>query len=304
MNFETELLQAMVKALPDPVFVITESGYYLETAGGGDSSYYHDGSDLKGMALHEVLPKDKADWFLEQIKETLKRGGLRTVQYSLAGSDVKGLDTRPGPDGDIRFEGRVQPLPLTLWGERAVVWVARNITHQYELEMKLQKLSETDPLTGIFNRRKFLEQLDQCFRKYKRYNRPAALVIFDIDHFKRINDNFGHSVGDDVLCRLTRDCAVKLRAVDSLYRIGGEEFAVILPETEAKDACRQAERLRQIAEQLKIGPGETAGTISISAGVSDLLDMDVSIEDVMRRADAALYEAKGKGRNRVMPSCQ
>jgi len=304
MDFEIELLQAMMKALPDPVFVITERGYYLEIAGGRDPSYYHDGSDLKGMTLHQVLPEDKADWFLGQIRQTLEQGGLRTVQYSLAGSDVKVLDAQPGPDGDIRFEGRIQPLPLTLWGERAVVWAARNITHQYELETKLQELSETDPLTGIFNRRKFLEQLGQCFRKYKRYNRPASLVIFDIDHFKRINDAFGHSVGDDVLCRLTRECAAKLREVDSLYRIGGEEFAVILPETETEDACRQAERLRRISEQLKVGSEQTAAEISISAGVSELLETDVSIEDVMRRADAVLYEAKGKGRNRVMPSCQ
>lgn len=182
MDFEIELLRSMVKALPDPVFVITESGYYLEIAGGRDPSYYHDGSYLKGMSLHEVLPKDKADWFLWQIRETLKQGGMRTVKYSLTGNDVKGLDTSEGPGGDIRFEGRVQALPLSLWGERAVVWVARNITHQYELEMKLQHLSETDSLTGIFNRRKFLEQLDECFQKYKRYNRPTALVIFDIDY--------------------------------------------------------------------------------------------------------------------------
>ena len=303
MDFEIELLRAMVKALPDPVFVITESGYYLEIAGCRDPSYYHDGSYLKGMSLHEVLPEGKADWFLQQIRETLKQGGLRTVKYSLAGNDVRGLDTSRGPGGDIRFEGRVQPLPLTLWGERAVVWAARNITHQYELEMKLQQLSETDSLTGIFNRRKFLEQLDKCFQKYKRYNRPAALVIFDIDYFKQINDDFGHSVGDDVLCRLTRDCASQLREVDSLYRIGGEEFAVILPETDAKDGCKQAERMRQVSEQLKVESGGTAGKVSISAGVSELIDMDVSIEDVMRRADAALYEAKSEGRNRVAVSC-
>ncbi|MCF8094499.1 MAG: GGDEF domain-containing protein [Desulfobacteraceae bacterium] len=169
--------------------------------------------------------------------------------------------------------------------------------------MKLQQLSETDSLTGIFNRRKFIEQLDKRFQKYKRYNRPTALVIFDIDYFKQINDDFGHSVGDDVLCRLTRDCASQLREVDSLYRIGGEEFAVILPETDAKDGCRQAERMRQVSEQLRVDPGGAAGKVSISAGVSELIDMDVSIEDVMRQADTALYEAKGEGRNRVVVSC-
>lgn len=300
MDFENQLLRAMVRALPDPVFVITESGQYMEMAGGKDPAYYHDGSFLKGLSLHDVLPEDKAGWFLEQIKKTLERGRLQTVKYSLAGNDVKGLETAPGPDGVIRFEGRIQPLPMTLWGERAVVWAARNITHQYELETRLQQLSETDSLTGIFNRRKFLDQLGRRFREFKRYARPAALVIFDIDYFKRINDGFGHSTGDEVLCRLTGNCSAQLRQADSLYRIGGEEFAVLLPETDAEDACRQAERLRKVSEQLEVQSGKGAAKITISVGVSEFLGMDASIEDLMKRADAALYEAKRNGRNCVM----
>lgn len=300
MDSEIELLRAMVKALPDPVFVITESGQYLQIAGGKDPAYYHDGCDLKGLSLHEVMPEDKADWFLEQIRETLEQNRLQTVQYALSQNDVKGLEEAPGPDGNIHFEGRVQPLPITLRGERAVVWAARNISSQHKLEMKLQQLSETDPLTGIFNRRKFLEQLDRCFRKFKRYNRPTALIIFDIDHFKRINDSFGHSTGDKVLCRLTKDCAQQLRQVDSLYRIGGEEFAVLLPETNAENACQQAERLRQVSEQLRIDLRQSVGEISISVGVSEFANTDTSIENVMKRADARLYEAKRNGRNRVV----
>ncbi|MFO7860081.1 MAG: GGDEF domain-containing protein [Desulfosalsimonas sp.] len=154
MYFEIELLRAMIKALPDPVFVITESGHYLEIAGGKDPAYYHDG--------------------------------------------------------------------------------------------------------------------------------------------------FGHSAGDKVLCRLTKDCAKQLRQADSLYRIGGEEFAVLLPETNAENACQQAERLRQVSEQLRIDLRQSAGQISISVGVSEFADADTSIEDVMKRADARLYEAKRNGRNRVV----
>jgi diguanylate cyclase (GGDEF)-like protein len=300
MDSEIELLPAMLKALPDPVFVITESGLYLAITGGKDPAYYHDGGDLKGLSLHGVMPKDKANWFLEQIQETLAQNRLRTVQYTLSQKDLKGLEEAPGPGGDIHFEGRVQPLPITLGGERAVVWAARNITSQHELEIKLQRLSETDALTGIFNRRKFLEQLDKCFRKFKRYNRPTALITFDIDHFKRINDTFGHSTGDKVLCRLTRNCAAQLRQVDCLYRIGGEEFAVLLPETNAENACQQAERLRQVSEQLRIEARDSAVKITISVGVSEFADTGTSIEDVLKRADACLYEAKRNGRNRVV----
>jgi len=303
VDFETELLQAMVKALPDPIFIISESGYYLEIAGGRDTAYYHDGSYLKGMSLYDALPKNKADWFLEQIRGTLKQDAQRTVKYSLSGAEVKGLEAAPGPEGDIYFDARIQPLPLTIRGERAVIWTARNITAQYELEMKLQKLSETDSLTGIFNRLKFLEQLDKYFGKFKRYGRPMALVTFDIDHFKRFNDNFGHSVGDHVLCQLVGHCAAKLREVDSLYRIGGEEFAILLPETKAKEASWQGERLRKVSEQMGALPEGSAEKVTISVGVSEFTTTDVSIENVMKRADAALYDAKRKGRNRVIVSC-
>ncbi|MBS0014707.1 MAG: GGDEF domain-containing protein, partial [Desulfobacterales bacterium] len=246
------------------------------------------------------MPKDKANWFLEQIRETLEQNRLRTVQYTLSANEVKGLEKAPGPDGDIHFEGRIQPLPITLCGERAVVWSARNISSQHELEMKLQRLSETDALTGIFNRRKFLEQLDMCFRKCKRYNRPTALIIFDVDHFKQINDEFGHSAGDEVLCRLTKNCAAQLRQTDSLYRIGGEEFAVVLPETNAENAYQQAERLRQISEQLRMESRGSANKITISVGISEIAGTDASIEDVMKRADACLYKAKENGRNCVV----
>ncbi len=142
MDFETELLQAMVKALPDPVFIITESGYYLEIAGGRDTSSYHDGSYLKGMSLYDVLPKDKADWFLEQIRETLKQDVLRTVKYSLSGTEVKGLEAAPGPEGNIYFDARIQPLPLTIRGERAVIWTARNITEGKQAEKQLGESEE------------------------------------------------------------------------------------------------------------------------------------------------------------------
>lgn len=97
---------------------------------------------------------------MEQILKTLSQKSLRIIKYTLSGDEVKGLDPHAGPDGQIRFEGRIQSLPFTFGSERAVVWVARNITREYENEKKLQKLSETDELTKALNRRKFLEMID------------------------------------------------------------------------------------------------------------------------------------------------
>lgn len=302
MDFEVEVLRTIMITLPDPVFILTESGQYVEIAGGIDTAFYHDGKFLKGESIYDVLAREKADWFLEQIHMTLQQNRLRTVYYSLAGNEVKGLDIEAGPEGDIRFEGRIQSLPLTFEGERAVVWAARNITSQYEYEVKLQELSETDVLTGIFNRRKFLEMLDERFREFKRYECSTGLVIFDIDNFKRVNDAFGHRMGDEVLYQLTSHCYSQLRTVDKLCRIGGEEFAIVLPYTNVKEAYQIAERLRHASEQLDIVLGSSVVNVTISLGFSEFINTDISIEDVIHRADTALYKAKEKGRNQLVCS--
>ena len=300
MDFESSLLQSIILALPDPVFVLSERGQYIEVIGGQDSTFYHDGKFLKGKFLCDVLPKKKAEWFLEQILKTLSLNRLRIVKYTLARDDVKGLELEHGPDGHLRFEGRIQPLPSLFETERAVVWVARNITKEYENEMKLRKLSETDELTGVFNRRKFFDDLGARFREFKRYGSSTALISYDLDYFKNVNDTFGHNVGDNALRQITSLCVSQLRDVDTLYRMGGEEFAVILPHTNGEDAYQIAERIRQTIEQFEIITEKGKLRVTISIGVSEFDCTDTNFEDLMIRADTALYEAKERGRNCAM----
>ena len=196
--FDPEQLRAVLSALPDPLFVLTENGRYVAMLGGGDERYYHDGSGLVGKNLREVLPPDKAEWVLKQIAQVLKEGNISTVEYGLSGAEVEGLDEAQGPSGVLWFEGRMKPLPFLVEGERAVVWVARNITRSHDLEEKLRRLSEIDELTGALNRRKMIEELDARFAEFRRYGLPTALLIFDVDHFKKVNDRFGHIAGDQI----------------------------------------------------------------------------------------------------------
>ncbi|MDX1795128.1 MAG: diguanylate cyclase [Hydrogenovibrio sp.] len=300
MGLETELLQDIVTALPDPVFILTESGRYLDIFGGHNPEYYHDGSPLVGLSLFDVMPEEKARWFLNEIRLTLAQNQLRTVEYGLSAEDVDGLDTDTGPRGEIWFEGRIQPLSQPYKGEKAVVWVARNITRRYQLEAELRRISETDALTGIYNRRKFLLQLEERFNEFKRYPQSIAMIMFDIDFFKSVNDRFGHKVGDEVLCYLGQTCLTQLREVDHLYRIGGEEFAILLPNTDLDAATGVAERLRQTIADCIIPHQKGELNITISLGISTLLDPDTSIEEVIQRTDDALYKAKDKGRNSVV----
>lgn len=299
MNLTLEKLLAVVTALPDPVFILTESGHYAGIFGGGDPNYYHDGSGLVGSSLYDVLPRDKADWFMEQVEKSLREQRLCTVEYGLAGSDVEGLDTDRGPSGEIWFEGRIQPLPFQIEGERAVVWTARNITQRYQLEGQLRRMSEMDELTGTYNRRKLLEELEEKFREFRRYAYPTALLMIDIDHFKRVNDRYGHVAGDEVLRATARVCMAQLRDVDLLSRFGGEEFVVLLPHTGIEAALGTAERLRKAVEQNIVKQSGSDISVNITIGVSVMKDSDPGFESVIKRIDDALYEAKRAGRNRV-----
>jgi diguanylate cyclase (GGDEF)-like protein len=294
MNLAPDSLRELVDALPDPVFVITESGRYAAVFGGTDQNYYHDGRHLVGKSLYDVLPEEKALGFLAQIKESLTRNCLITMEYGLAGEDVAGIDDTRGPDGQIWFDGRIFPLSTPWEEERAVLWVARNITERYILEEKLRRSSDTDPLTGIYNRRRFVAELRERFSEFKRYATPTALILFDIDFFKRINDTYGHQCGDEMLCRLCDMCKQYLRNTDIFARFGGEEFIVLLPSTSLAQALKLAERLRVKTMECKCGPG-----LSISLGVSCFEKRDSSEDAVISRADEAMYRAKNNGRNRV-----
>jgi diguanylate cyclase (GGDEF)-like protein len=165
---------------------------------------------------------------------------------------------------------------------------------------ELERLATTDGMTGIYNRRHFLTLADSEWARARRYGRPVSFLMIDIDSFKLINDNFGHQVGDEMivhLASLARDCK---RECDVLARIGGEEFALLLPETELPQAQIIAERLRSevAANPLVVASRSIPATISIGVATSAAVLTDIS--DLMKAADQALYDAKRDGRNRVI----
>ncbi|MCP4747154.1 MAG: diguanylate cyclase [Desulfobacteraceae bacterium] len=165
---------------------------------------------------------------------------------------------------------------------------------------KLKKLSITDGLTKLYNSRYFYNQLKTEIERTERYERPLSLLLLDIDKFKEYNDNYGHLEGDQVLLRLGNVIKSCLRKMDSAYRYGGEEFTVILPETEGEESATVAERIRACVEEERFYPKDenTQVSITISIGVTEYhLDEDVAI--FVQRADRAMYLSKQSGRNRV-----
>jgi diguanylate cyclase (GGDEF)-like protein len=154
----------------------------------------------------------------------------------------------------------------------------------------------TDHLTGLANRRRFERHLEREVSRTQRYGHPLCLLIIDIDHFKKVNDNFGHEAGDEVLRRLGKCLQEETRGIDLAARIGGEEFGLILPETEVEGGKEVAERARQAISQLEM---PLVGRITASLGIADFPACAFSWAALVNAADAAMYEAKRSGRNRI-----
>ncbi len=270
------------------------SGRILAIFGGEDESYYYDKSLLVGKLVHDTMPKVKADWIVESIQGALRDQTSSLVQYRGDREDV--IDTEgEGEVGAMWFEARIQPLSELFDGEPAVLWVAGNITRRHYLEARLRRQSDTDDLTGLYNRRKLINEMAVSFESFQRYRNPTSLFIFDIDNFKGINDAGGHQAGDEAIRVVADVCRRESRKTDVVARLGGDEFVILMANTQLEAALLLAERLRLAIEQEWVV--QNCGTIS--GGVSDMRVTDVSVDDVLRRADAALYEAKSLGRNRV-----
>ncbi|MDR3671980.1 MAG: diguanylate cyclase [Holophaga sp.] len=170
------------------------------------------------------------------------------------------------------------------------------ISERKHFEEKLRELSEIDYLTGIFNRRKLFDIMEVEIGKSHRYSRPLALILLDLDRFKRVNDRHGHHVGDAVLQDLVQVVKRCLRKVDVFARYGGEEFIVVCAETGQEGALVLAEKIRSAVEATVF---PVAGQVTVSAGVAEYQDGN-SDARLIERADAALYAAKRQGRNRVV----
>ncbi|TAK64889.1 diguanylate cyclase [Methylobacter sp.] len=184
------------------------------------------------------------------------------------------------------------------------IGIKEDITERKKMEAQLLELASTDPLTGLFNRRVFLERLEQERAKVERLlHYSAVLLMLDLDFFKRVNDIYGHAMGDAVLKAFAEIVRNNSRAIDIPARLGGEEFAILLAGADKKDALKMAERLRQQVAEIAIDHEVGPVQITVSIGAAILLAADSNGEAVLHRADEALYEAKDRGRNQTYWFC-
>ena len=253
---------------------------------------------LLQQSATQLLHSRSVDFFVDPKEREDLRLLLETV------SDIRDVEVKMKTAPGRIFTAELAAIAMDYNNTSAVLVALNDISQRKELEKELYLQASTDMLTGTNNRRSFMTLAEQELRRTRRFARTMSIMMIDIDHFKPINDQHGHAVGDVVLQAVVKRILESLRLSDQLGRLGGEEFAVILPETTLTNAADVAERTRKhLAERPIIASGSSgqiALSCTISIGIAQLSSHDGSVDDLLNRADEALYRAKREGRNKVV----
>lgn len=207
-------------------------------------------------------------------------------------------------DQESRFLHSMTHLVLWFLGAAGLVVCIRmlniRLSERHAMELELHRLATTDPLTGTSNRGHLMDRAEEEFQRSKRYQTSLSVLMLDIDHFKNINDKYGHQTGDLALKTIAQTAQTGMRQSDLFGRYGGEEFMAVLTHTDGPSALRVAEHLRKTVSELGIKNGSGPIYLTVSIGVSQARPEDLFLDEVIQRADEALYVAKQGGRNRVV----
>jgi diguanylate cyclase (GGDEF)-like protein/PAS domain S-box-containing protein len=255
-------------------------------------------SDLTGYHLDEAIGRKPSELLSSGVHD--KSFYHAMWDRLLAGEHWRGEVVNKHKDGTLYHEDlSISPVKNRRGELVNFIGIKQDISQRKALEEMLQKLANTDPLTGLFNRRVFLERLTQESNRVSRLGGTAVLLMLDLDFFKRVNDTYGHAMGDEVLKQFADVVRSNSRNIDVPARLGGEEFAILLPSTSQSKALIMAERLRKQVSEIAIEHPKNTVHITVSIGAAVLSEHEVDGEIILNRADSALYTAKESGRNQT-----
>jgi two-component system, cell cycle response regulator len=250
--------------------------------------------DMDGLAVCRWLKMSAESRDIPIIMLTV-RGEL---QERVEGLNIGADDYLPKPFADEELDARIF---AALRVKAAEIELKKRNSELQSMLHHVEALAITDPLTGLFNRRRFDDVLKREFAITKRYGTPLSCLMVDVDHFKRINDLYGHDAGDRVLCGVASRLTARLREVDTAARFGGEEFAILLPQTPKPGALIVAERIALVVRRDHFEFEDGSASVTVSVGVAESHDVTGnSPEGLVKAADTALYLAKSRGRDQVV----
>ena len=286
----TLLVSAVVEGTSDLIAVKDRDGRYLLVNRAAAASRRRPVEDVLDKTDAEMMSPEAAETVTKNDREVMRSGEARVVEQHLVnhGEPRTFLSTKTAY---LDPEGRLL----------GVIAVSRDITERKRLELAVAEQAIRDPLTGLFNRRYMDETLARELDRAQRRDLPVSVIMLDIDHFKRLNDTYGHAAGDAALRRFAQILLGSVRREDVPCRFGGEEFAVIMPEMPPDKARERAEAWRAEVEKMQVElGGASIGSVSVSAGVASFPEHGATGTEILDAADRALYRAKSGGRNRVV----
>lgn len=295
IRLNNSFLEMLFDAIPSPIFYKDKNGIYINCNNAFSENILGiPKEEIIGKSLYEFpekIPKENADIYCEKDRELL--ASHKTQFYK---SKVK------CSDNITRYYNFYKAVFMSDTEEAlGIIGIMMDITELQEQEEELIYLASIDPMTNLYNRRYFIETSETILDLAKRNKTDSSIIMLDIDKFKNINDTYGHMVGDDVIMIFTSMLQKFTRKSDVISRWGGEEFVILLPETNIDGAVVISQKIRAEIENATLDlPNDKKLKFTVSIGVS-LVDNinDKSIESTIYRADKALYEAKGSGRNKV-----
>ena len=263
---------------------ITAQGKFMDVNSQLAQMLGYEQNEIIGQPIiNFIAPEDQ-----DRVMTNIKVGTESYIEHEMLRKD--GSRVLVESHGQTMIQGGI-PIRLT---------AIRDITERKLFEVELKRQARIDHLTGVSNRGYFMDQAELELSRAVRYGKPLSLYMLDIDYFKKVNDSYGHKIGDLVLIKLAEVCRQTLREVDIIGRVGGEEFVILLPETDLVEATEVAERLRESIAKSKVPlEGGLPLHFTVSIGVTSMVSRDDNMDVLLNLADKALYEAKENGRNRV-----
>ncbi|MGC7872728.1 sensor domain-containing diguanylate cyclase [Desulfosporosinus sp. SYSU MS00001] len=310
MNFQYHQFNRykyIIENIKDVVWEMTKDFVFTFVSPNVKEMTGYDVGDLIGHKMPEFLAEESRNQFINQSMPRVQKridGDseeiiLYDVQFVCKNGFVKWFEVSSKPMfEEERFIGYIGTTRDITEKKEYESQLKTYINELKVMNGKLEKMATLDALTGVYNRRKFNDDLNLVIKDKEKYNISFSLIFFDIDHFKTINDRYGHKTGDLILRHISDLVLMNIRKTDRLFRWGGEEFIIILNGSELEDARKVADKIRNVIQKRDFGIGQK---ITISLGVGEYKPNE-NTDQVIIRLDKALLEAKSKGRNRVI-SC-